>query len=81
MEEKYILHYLRLNSGEPIARSGDAELVRYLDGHYELRGGTAEDQRALRDWISKFMHGISFTCRPAAAGQTKDSPHSQPDAS
>ena len=75
MEEKYILHYLRLNSGEPIARSGDAELVRYLDGHYELRGGTAEDQHALRAWCARHLPEALAPQPNKSIGKTIDPHH------
>jgi hypothetical protein len=48
--------YLRRERGELIAGWGEAELIRYLDGRYELRGGTPEDRQAAREWISMFFH-------------------------
>ncbi len=41
---------------EVIAAFGAAQLVRTLDGKYELRGGTKEDRTAAREWISLFFH-------------------------
>lgn len=50
------LEYLRRGRGERIARWGEAELVRHVNGHYELRGGDPEDRQAAREWISLFLH-------------------------
>ncbi len=41
---------------EVIAAFGTAQLVRTLDGKYELRGGTKADRTAAREWISLFFH-------------------------
>ena len=41
---------------ELIAGWGEAELIRYLDGKVELRGGTKEDRSAAHEWISLFWH-------------------------
>lgn len=52
----HVLEYLRRRRGELIASWGAAELVRHLDGRYELRGGTPEDRQAAREWVSLFLH-------------------------
>ena len=49
------LEYLRHRRGELIASWGEAELVRHLDGRYELRGGMPEDRQAAGEWISMFL--------------------------
>ena len=56
MKTIYILEYLNRQRGELIASWGDAELVRHLNGRYELRGGTPEDRQAAREWMSLFLH-------------------------
>ena len=56
MKTRNLLEYLRRERGELIAGWGEAELVRHLDGRYELRGGTPEDRQAAREWISMFLH-------------------------
>ncbi|HEY9173057.1 MAG TPA: hypothetical protein VI136_12290 [Verrucomicrobiae bacterium] len=48
--------FFRRERGELIARWGEAELVRHLDGRYELRSGTPEDRQTAREWISMFLH-------------------------
>ena len=45
---------------EIIAQFGPARLVRYLDGHHELIGGTAEHHSAAREWCSMFAPEIVF---------------------
>ncbi|HEY9171566.1 MAG TPA: hypothetical protein VI136_04700 [Verrucomicrobiae bacterium] len=51
-----LLEYMRHQRGKLIACWGEAELVRHLDGRYELRGGTPEDRQAAREWVSLFLH-------------------------
>jgi hypothetical protein len=41
---------------EVVAAWGEAQLIRYLDGKTELRGGSKEDQLAAQEWISLFWH-------------------------
>jgi hypothetical protein len=36
------------DEGEVIARFGDAQLIRFLDGKMELRGGSNADRTAAR---------------------------------
>lgn len=56
MKTRSLLDYLRRERGELIASWGEADLVRHLNGRYELRGGTPEDRQSAREWISMFMH-------------------------
>ena len=42
------------DEGEVIARFGDAQLIRFLDGRMELRGGSSDDRTAAREWMSMF---------------------------
>jgi hypothetical protein len=44
------------DEGELIASWGEAQLIKYLDGKVELRGGSKEDRLAAREWISLFWH-------------------------
>ena len=46
------------DEGEIIASFGEARLVKYLDGRYELRGGSKEDRLAAKEWISMFCHDV-----------------------
>jgi hypothetical protein len=50
------IDWLKPADEELIASFGEARLVRDLDGKFELRGGTAEDRTAAKEWISLFMH-------------------------
>ena len=45
-----------IDNGEVVASWGQAQLVRYLDGRTELKGGSREDRMAAREWISLFWH-------------------------
>ena len=33
--------------------------MRHLDGKWEMRGGTAEDERALREWVERFLPEVA----------------------
>ena len=44
--------------GEIIARFGEAKLVKYLNGKYELRGGSPDDRLAAHEWTSMFCHHV-----------------------
>jgi hypothetical protein len=46
------------DEGEMIAGFGEAKLLRFLDGKYELRGGSKEDRLAAHEWISLFCHDV-----------------------
>ena len=43
------------DEGEVVASWGEAQLIKYLDGKTELRGGWKEDRIAAREWISMFL--------------------------
>jgi hypothetical protein len=42
--------------GEVVAAWGQAQLIRFLDGKSELKGGSKEDRLAAQEWISLFWH-------------------------
>ncbi len=42
--------------GELVASWGDAQLIRYLVGKTELKGGSKEDRLAAQEWMSLFWH-------------------------
>lgn len=42
------------DEGEIIAGFGDAQLIRFLDGRMELRGGSKEDRTAAQRWMLMF---------------------------
>jgi len=44
------------DEGEVIARFGNAQLIRFLGGKMELRGGSTDDRTAAREWMSMFWH-------------------------
>ena len=44
------------DEGEVVAAWGQAELIRYLDGKLELRGGSHQDRVEAREWLSLFWH-------------------------
>ena len=44
------------DEGELIASWGEAQLIRYLDGKTELRGGSDQDRAEAREWMSLFWH-------------------------
>jgi hypothetical protein len=46
---------LKKAEGEVIASWGEAKLIKTLDGKYELVGGSKEDLKAAREWISIFV--------------------------
>ena len=46
------------DEGEVVASWGQAQLIRYLDGKMELRGGSKEDRMAAHEWISLFWHEL-----------------------
>jgi hypothetical protein len=46
------------DEGEIIALFGQARLVKFLNGKYELRGGSKEDRLAAHEWISMFCHDV-----------------------
>ena len=58
-----ILKYFpRFNDpGEVIAGFGEAKLLKFLNGKYELRGGSKDDRTAAHEWISLFCHDVLVT--------------------
>jgi hypothetical protein len=44
------------DEGEVVASWGDAQLIKYLDGRTELRGGSDQDRAEAREWMSLFWH-------------------------
>ena len=44
---------------EVIALSGGAELLKHLSGRMELRGGTEEERRKLKEWVEQFMPKVA----------------------
>ena len=44
------------DEGEVVASWGNAQLIKYLDGRSELRGGSKEDRAEAREWRSLFWH-------------------------
>ncbi len=46
------------DEGTVIAIFGEAKLIKFLDGRYELQGGSKEDRLAAREWISMFCHAV-----------------------
>ena len=44
------------DEGEVVASWGQAQLIKYLDGRLELKGGSKEDRLAAHEWISSFWH-------------------------
>jgi hypothetical protein len=44
------------DEGEVVAAWVQAQLIKYLDGKVELRGGSKEDRIEAREWMSLFWH-------------------------
>ena len=44
------------DEGEVVASWGEAQLIKYLDGKTELRGGSDHDWAEAREWMSLFWH-------------------------
>jgi hypothetical protein len=53
------------DEGEVVATWGQAQLIKYLDGRLELRGGSAQDHAAALEWMSLFWHEAVVCCFPA----------------
>ena len=53
-------------SPEVVAMFGQAELIRHLDGTFELVGGSATDRGEAKEWISMFLHDIVLRRPPCA---------------
>ena len=44
------------DEGEIVATWGEANLIKYLDGRSELRGGSPKDRAEAKEWISLYWH-------------------------
>ncbi len=44
------------DEGEVMASWGEAQLIKYLDGKPELRGGSEQDRAEAREWMSMFWN-------------------------
>ncbi len=44
------------DEGEVVASWGEAQLIKYLDGKMELKGGSREERLAAHEWMSLFWH-------------------------
>jgi hypothetical protein len=56
-----------------IATFGDAQLVRRINGPYELRGGSAADHADVKQWISLFLHEAAVSYPSPVARRTRSS--------
>jgi hypothetical protein len=54
-----------------IATFGDAELVRHINGRYELCGGSVDDHTTALEWISLFLHEAVVSSPPAVAARRR----------
>jgi hypothetical protein len=54
------------DEGDLIAGFGEANLFKYLNGKFELRGGTSADRAEAKDWCSLFMRDAVAACQPRA---------------
>ena len=55
------------DEGEVVAYFGQAQLIKFLDGKVELRGGSDQDRAEAREWMSLFWHEAVVRCFPANA--------------
>jgi hypothetical protein len=51
---------------EVVARFGEARLVRYENGAFELLGGGPQDHFDAREWASLFLHDAVLNDPPHA---------------
>ena len=53
-------NYLRMfrDEGSVIAMFGEAKLLKFPNGKYELRGGSRDDRISAHEWISLFFHEV-----------------------
>lgn len=49
------IDYAEVESSEFIAGFGSAQLLKFLDGRFELRGGTDSDRQQAKEWLEMFM--------------------------
>jgi hypothetical protein len=66
------------DEGEVIALWGQAQLVRYLDGKTELRGGSKEERLAAQEWTSMFLMRWGAKRRAARTVKPSRSNSNQP---
>jgi hypothetical protein len=52
------------DEGETTAYFGEARLIRFLDGRFELHGGSEADRAAAREWIAAFLRNTPVRERP-----------------
>lgn len=57
------------DEGEIVAGFGSAKLVKYLNGKYELRGGSKDDRLAAHEWVSLFCHDVVINQNSCATGR------------
>lgn len=57
--------------GEEIARFGEARLLRYASGRYELCGGSWRDREAAREWASLFCHEATWDAETASGANAR----------
>jgi hypothetical protein len=55
------------DEGEVVATWGQAQLIKYLDGKLELRGGSVQEHAEAREWMSLFWHEAVVRCFPGEA--------------
>jgi len=58
---------LRWNEGAIVATLGAANLIRHHDGRWELRGGSAAEPAAAREWSPLIQHAVTFPDAPLPA--------------
>lgn len=58
MRRRSLFHDQRAET-EVIAGFGGAQLLKHLDGKFELRGGSLEDQQEARKWVEMFMPEVA----------------------
>jgi CheY-like chemotaxis protein len=55
-----VISRLRAKEGEKVASFGQADLLHHREGRWEIRGGSASDHAAAREWCSVFQHEAFF---------------------
>jgi hypothetical protein len=56
-----------------VAAWGEAQLIKYLDGKTELRGGSDQDRAEAREWMSLFWHeGVVSRNQFSASGPASE---------
>jgi hypothetical protein len=56
-----------------IATFGDAQLVRHINGRYELCSGSASDHTDAKQWISLFLHEAAVSYPSPIARRSRSS--------